>query len=237
MSCKKITPSLKVADYPALYFKNLQSLVFDYDIIKKISIIIFLFQFSPFSGFSQIQLTNSSFEGKPGPGNIPKGWHTCQAGSTPDLLPGAWYVNKTAKDGDTYLGLISRKDGTYEAVGQLLPAPIKAKVCYSFSIYLSRSLSYAGYDWPLSLRIWGGNKICSRDVLLAETPAIEHNDWRRYDLEFFSPTNLSYLTIEGYFAPGLYFHYNGNILLDQASPIIPCKRAFHSEKTQNQIIF
>lgn len=174
---------------------------------------------------SQLQITNSSFEGNRQAGNLPKGWHACEAGSSPDILPGPWFVTTPPHHGESYLGLITRSDGTWEAVGQELTAVIKEKVCYTFSVFLARSETYADYNWPTQLRIWGGSKTCSKEVLLGESPAIDHLEWRRYDFEFFSPVDVKFLIFEGHYAPGIYFFYNGNILLDNCSPIAPCRRA------------
>lgn len=37
--------------------------------------------------------------------------------------------------------------------------------------------------------------------------------------------DMRYITFEPYYAPGVLFHYCGNILLDSCSPIVRCDRA------------
>jgi hypothetical protein len=180
---------------------------------------------------AQILLENSSFEGDPVDATVPEGWQPCKPGTTPDILPGPWSVKTAPEEGQSYMGLITRGDGTWESVGQRLKEPIKARECYTFSLSLARSNTYAEYNWPLRLRIWGGKQACSKDVLLAETESIEHLDWQRYNFEFFSQEEVHFIILEAYYAPGVYFHYNGNILLDNCSPINPCTRASLDRET------
>jgi hypothetical protein len=175
---------------------------------------------------AQIILENASFEGQPVDATVPDGWRPCKAGTTPDILPGPWSVTTQPVDGESYMGLITRSDGSWESVGQKLNEPLKARVCYTFSLYLARSNTYADYNWPLRLRIWGATSSCSKDVLLAETESVDHLEWRKYEFEFFSQEEISYILFEAYYSPGVYFHYNGNILMDNCSPISPCRRAF-----------
>jgi len=178
------------------------------------------------TGMSQITLDNASFEGEPQDATVPIGWHPCAPGSTPDILPGAWGVYNEPSEGDTYMGLITRKEGSWESVGQRLSAPMKANECYNFSLDLAHSKTYANYNKPLKLKIWGGNTSCNKDILLAESTYIDHTDWKRYHFKLF-PTDLTvnYIIFEAQFMDGLYFEYNGNILIDNCSEFTKCKRA------------
>ena len=72
---------------------------------------------------SQIYLRNPSFESDaPQDATMPSSWLGCNMGTTPDILPGFWGVMQEASDGNNFLGLITRRDGTYEAIAQRLDA-------------------------------------------------------------------------------------------------------------------
>src|SRR5687768_475766 len=60
-------------------------------------------------GYAQLIL-NPSFEGPPQTDAAPSPWIPCNTFSTPDTQPGSWNVTKTASDGNTYLGLVTRGD-------------------------------------------------------------------------------------------------------------------------------
>lgn len=186
---------------------------------------------------AQVKLDNASFEGEAQDATIPIGWHPCEKGSTPDILPGSWGVYTESYEGDTYMGLITRKDGTWESVGQRLSAPMDANQCYMFSLYLAHSKTYANYNKPVKLRIWGGQSACAKDILLKETDFINHAEWKKYEFRFFSETPINYLIMEAYYMDGIYFHYNGNILIDNCSIIDPCKRASISPVETTNITF
>ncbi len=178
---------------------------------------------------AQIYLDNASFEGNPEDATMPTGWHHCRDGTTPDLLPGPWGVIKEAHDGETYLGLISRENGTWESIEQRLSNPMKKGECYQFSLMLAYTKKYAGYNLPLKLRIWGSSTKCGRDQLLAETRFIRHEDWKKYDFDFYPKSDINYVIFEAHFADGVYISYKGNILLDDLSKIKKCDRAMLEE--------
>lgn len=174
---------------------------------------------------AQIAIDNASFEGTPQDATLPQGWHACELGTTPDIMPGVWGVITEASDGDTYLGLITRTDGSFESIGQRLEAPLEKGMCYSFSMDLARSKTYAGYNFPVKLRIYAGAKKGKKKQLLYASPTISNEDWKTFDIKFTSKANYNYIIIEAHFADGLLFHYNGNILIDAITPLIPCVRA------------
>jgi len=176
-------------------------------------------------GYAQIELDNASFEGTPQDATLPQGWYGCEMGTTPDIMPGVWGVIMEPSDGDSYIGLITRVDGSYESIGQRLPDALERDLCYSFSLDLARSTSYAGYNFPIKLRIYAGNKKCQKKQLLWSSPTISHEDWETYKIEFTPKKNFNYIIIEAYFGDGLLFKYNGNVLLDAMTPMMPCIRA------------
>lgn len=186
---------------------------------------------------SVIYLNNPSFEGEARAGAQPDGWIDCgQAGETPpDIQPfGGFNVTKVAKEGRTYLGLVTRYNDTWESVSQRLSEPLKAGQCYNFTIHLARSASYrsstkrsrgriVNFDDAVKVRIWGSNSSCGKTELLDETDLIEHTSWRAYEFKLKPSADYSYFRIEAYFKTPTLFAYNGNVLLDDASPIIPCE--------------
>ena len=172
-----------------------------------------------------IRLDNPSFEGTPQDGTTPAGWLSCGENSTPDILPGFWGVYTAASDGNTYVGLTAREDGTWEAMAQKLRKPMQANECYSFSMDLARSSQYVGFNIPIKLRIWGGTDLCQKQQLLAESPLIKHTKWNTYNFELSPKVNYNYIIFEAQYASGIYFTYKGNILLDNCSVLKRCPRA------------
>ncbi|MFQ5446663.1 MAG: OmpA family protein [Saprospiraceae bacterium] len=186
-----------------------------------------------------IMLTNPSFESNPAQGgndgrfNLP-GWTNCGAPSEtpPDVHPvagGSFQVVQPPRDGNTYLGMVVRDNHTWESVSQRLESPIEAGKCYDFSIDISRSEKYLSpsiadssvivhYAVPARLRIWGGNGLCGKVELLAETSVIHHTRWLTYPFKFKPEKTHNYILFEAYYNTP---NSNGNILLDNASPIFP----------------
>jgi len=185
--------------------------------------VAFLLQIS--LGSAQIVLDNASFEGEPQDATIPTGWQPCAMGTTPDILPGAWGVRLEAYEGNSYLGLITRDDGTWESIGQRTNKSISAGECYSFSMMLAHSKEYAGFNKAIKLRIWGGQTACQKDQLLGETSFINHTEWKMYEFKFLPEVDLNYIIFEAQHMDGIYFNYKGNILIDDCSVIDQCERA------------
>lgn len=167
---------------------------------------------------------NPSFEGEPQDATIPIGWLACESFTTPDILPGYWGVYQEATDGDTYVGLITRDNGTWESITQRLSRTIEKDECYTFNFDLARGATYSGYNQPLKLRIWGSTNKCEKSQLLFESPLVEHTFWKKYVLEFTAEQAIRYIIIEAYHSDGK-FSYTGNILIDNLSPIQLCPRA------------
>jgi hypothetical protein len=180
--------------------------------------------FTVSAGTSQvIRLENASFEGEPRDASVPMAWHGCEEGTTPDILPGPWGVYLEANDGDTYVGLITRDNGTWESIGQRLSSVLQQNTCYTFSMDLAHSNSYSGYNGAIRLRIWGGASKCEKTQLLVETEAINEPEWKNFIFQFKSQESIQYLILEAYF-PDSESEFRGNLLIDDISPIRPCSR-------------
>lgn len=181
---------------------------------------------------AQIELENPSFEDKPQCCGVPEGWIDCgEPGETPpDVQPGYFSAEQRAIDGDTYLGMVVRDNGTQETIAQLLKNPLESGKTYEFSITLAKSPQYVSfsrttgkevnYGTPVIFQIYGGNKPCSKSELLAETGVIDHKVWKEYTFRFSPKKNdYKYLILKANCKPSTLFPYNGNLLLDDCSPI------------------
>jgi hypothetical protein len=190
----------------------------------------------PANAQQAIFLTNASFEGNPGHGMLPGGWRNCALHNytPPDVLPvkdDPAGVTTQPFEGGSYLGLIVRENVTSELVGQKLSSPLVEGQCYALSLYLCHSDTFttrgvlsgwsSDFSHPAVLRIWGGRSLCGKKMMLAESPPIENTAWRKYTFQFRALDSLTYLTLEAFFIPGAETAYNGHILVDNASPVIP----------------
>lgn len=175
------------------------------------------------SSEAQISLTNPGFEDTPADATVPKTWLPCEENTTPDILPGFWGEYGEAFQGETFVGLITREDGSFESIGQKLSQALKKGECYQMSVYLAKGSTYAGFNKPLKIRIWLGNESCAKDQIVFLSKEVNHTDWKKYLIEFTPKENYQYYRIEAFHQEGN-FSYKGNILIDNISAIYPCKR-------------
>lgn len=200
--------------------------------------------------FDTISLRNPSFEDTPRRGgwynsafesqkNNIKGWFDCgilnfKDETAPDIHPSNFWSNtKQPSHGDTYLGLVTRDNDTYESVSQELRSPMKAGQCYSFSVDLSKSERYLSrsrlkeeddreynYTTPIVFRVWGGYGHCGTVELLAESAPVKNSPWKTYQFKLSPKSNYKYITFEAYYKVPVILPYNGHILVDNCSDII-----------------
>lgn len=187
----------------------------------------------------QINLRNPSFEipravpyGMHPCCKAPRGWFACGGEdlNTPDVQPGHFQVSLPAAEGSYYLGMVTRDNDTWEAVSQRLEKPIEGGKIYTFNLKISysdilRSQSRvtqrpALYNTPVKVRIWGGSGYCHKAEMLDETKLIEHTNWKQYNFRFKPKKNHGFFTIEVYYKTPTPIPYNGNVLIDDASPIV-----------------
>lgn len=176
-------------------------------------------------GYAQSSILNPSFEETSRMGKVPNHWEGCKRGGTPDILPGVWEVTTPAIDGDTYLGLITRSDGTWESVGQKLSTPVTPEECHTFTLQLARSATYVEYNLPIKLKVYLGNDLCDKAQLIGDTENITSEEWKKYEFGFIPKAKYTHLILEAYYGNGIYIYYNGNILIDNLSDIKMCPRA------------
>lgn len=171
--------------------------------------------------FCQITVVNPSFEDKPSDATIPKGWLACQPSTTPDILPGFWGEYGEAQHGNTYLGIITRENGTYESIGQRMSASLKEGGCYRFSIDLAHGKVYSGYNLAIKLRIYIGKNKCDKDQLVYESETITNEEWKKHFIEFNADSDYDYIILEAFYQEGQ-FRHKGNVLIDNLSNIKFC---------------
>lgn len=172
---------------------------------------------------SQIVLNNASFEDEPADATVPMGWFPVATGTTPDILPGFWGVYHEASDGETYVGLITRFDGSFESIGQRFSSRLDKENCYRFSIDLAQSKTYAGYNDPLKIRIWVSNKKGKRTQMIFESEYITHPNWKTYEVDFQPEFNAKFILIEAFHTDNE-VNRSGNILLDNITSLVPCNK-------------
>lgn len=184
-----------------------------------------------------ITLHNPSFEDLPRAGKAPRSWFDCgrinfPSETPPDTHPSGQFLVKTLpQDGVSYLGLVVRENESWEAVSQRLSTPLTPDMCYDFSLYLARSQYYrskirgkeedVNFTAPLKLRIWGGTGYCNKAELLDESKLVINHNWKNYRFEFKPKQRHTYIIIEAFFQTPAIVPPNGNILIDNASAIIP----------------
>ena len=177
----------------------------------------------------------------------PRGWQDCGAfGETPpDVQPNPgiafgekpfFDVTLPAQDGPTYMGMVVRDNDTQEAVSQRLMTPIEGGKCYEMSLFLARSETYLSqgrskdgsgttemvdFTKAIKIRIYGGNSYCQKAELLGETPLVKNTAWKEYNLRFEPTTNHRFILIQAFYKTPTLFPYNGNVLVDNLSDIVP----------------
>ena len=200
-----------------------------------------------------IYLRNPSFEDMPRNSRPPTGWTDCGfPGETPpDVQPDPtleFRVVKPAQHQQTYIGMVTRDNDTWERVGQQLAEPLVAGQCYEFRVQLARSEFYVSrsrltqqqnnYVTPIKLRVRGGMAMCDMDAVLGESALVGNYDWQEYRMKLKPQQDYTYIALEAYYKTPILFPYNGNILVDNASPLvpIPCERNVSEDPVTDEVI-
>ena len=190
----------------------------------KVFYISIIFILIAYTAHGQVIIDNTSFEGTPADATMPAGWFAGTKGTTPDILPGYWGVYTEPEDGDSYVGMITREDGSYESISQRLTGKVIEGSCYSMSLYMAFSDNYTGYNNPIHLRIWMSDIKNERQQLIYTSPLIKSEDWKKFNFDFTPETDKYYIILEAYISDEPKAH-KGNILIDKISPIYFCNRA------------
>jgi gliding motility-associated-like protein len=167
--------------------------------------------FSGYSALCQSIFSNPSFEGTPAIGQSPPFWSTdltgCGGYSTPDIQPGFWGNYLVPHQGNSYLGMVARNNGTSEGIFQRLPSSLFQGDCYSFTIHLAKAIDYEAHGNPAVLEIWSGDDRCQVRELLWSSPSIQHTAWLPYKVNFTPSVTREYIIF-------LVKGYASNILID-----------------------
>ena len=203
-------------------------------------------------GQETIELVNPSLEDISRAGQVygfaPKGWKDCspENQTSVDIQPGHFSVFTTPKDGKSYVGMVARNSQTWEGISQKLQTPLLKGQKYEITFHLAKSNDYLSptpgsrkmqrFSNPLQLRVYGANDYCGNTTLLARSPIIEHDDWQAYTLAFEAPEEFTFIKLEGFYQTPTLMPYNGNLLIDDISNIIPISKYTKKHITLNSEI-
>jgi hypothetical protein len=134
--------------------------------------------------------------------------------------------------GNTFLGLVIRYNESYESLSQLLTRPLMANTCYEFSLDLALTDSYKSHTprsrefletfvHPAVVRMWGGDEYCDRKELLLTSEPITNHQWQTYTFRMKPENQHRYFILEAYYDPSIQEPYNGHVLVDNISEIVP----------------
>ena len=193
--------------------------------MNRLYLLFVLFFLASCSLWAQFNLDNSSFEDTPRDATVPTGWYQVKMGSTPDILPGFWDVDTPPSEGNTYIGLITREDGSWESIGQRLPQAVKKGECYSFKMDIAKADTYEGYNLPIRIRVWGGKTRYTKDQLIGEVGPVKSTEWASHDFQFYANQKINYIILEAYYMKGMMIPYKGNVLIDNITTFERCIRA------------
>lgn len=189
-----------------------------------------------FEGWAQpsvISLINPSFEDKAPAIKAPQGWFDAgfDGESPPDIQPGFFGCDQPPVHGESYVGLVTRDNGTWERIAQKLSSPLLKDSLYTFSICLSVAAEYkspsringrmTNYKGPVVLRIWAVNPGERAAELLAESPEITNTQWVRYIFHLLPVrSDADIFLLEAYYASERQAS-NGHLLVDYCSDLVP----------------
>lgn len=183
-------------------------------------------------------LSNTSFETKTIGQSTNKNktimlaWNDCgiylQSKESPfDIHPkstGAWANNQfSPSDGESYIGLVARENGTRESISQPLLKKLDIDKTYSFNIDItSLDKNFANhrsqnpeflFDQNLEIQIWLSTDPCKQDQLIYSKKIDYRNEWKTHHVSFKPNKTHTHLMITcnpiGHFEKVL-----GNIMID-----------------------
>jgi len=158
-------------------------------------------------------VTNPSFEGTAGAGQVPPGWSLCSG--TPDIQVisgtgnGIYAINTPPTHGNTYMGMVTRQNGWTESMSQLLPSPLQAGTAYSGSIDIYTSNLHSNWVDRGRLEFWGGFSSCQYSQLLWSSGQINNfHFFQTYPVSFTPSASYTHFTILNVNITGSDLSYN-----------------------------
>ena len=160
------------------------------------------------TAISKIEIKNPSFElplfdSKLLP--LTSTWQDCGTVEFPKETPvtihqeGSFLFNveQEPHDGNTYIGMVTRANESWESISQELVEPLKKDAKYFFRVYVSTSnqlkspmaigqsnIEAVYYNEPTVIRIYGGNSSCSDKTKLFESNPVLNIDWEPLHVKF-----------------------------------------------------
>ncbi len=201
--------------------------------IKHILLILSL-TFTTSKGISQkrIQFNNPSFEELTKPirfGGAAKNWYDMGKEKFPDqspydIQPGYFGVKMEPKDGEKYIGMVTRPNGSYEGIGQELTETLQKGMHYYFTLHVAQSQNLSSplvfgkdsihrFNNPVRLVI-SIKKIGSEETYcIYKSAPITSDKWQKLRVEFTPKFDADYIIFEVLFKDENNF-LAGNLLLD-----------------------
>jgi hypothetical protein len=217
-----------------------------FSIARVLALLLCLLPLVIFSQKTNDFLDNPSFESEPKRGSYYNkvmdskfiySWFDCgfiefPFESKPDIHSaesGFWSVKHAPSEGNTFLGMTVRDNGSWESITQEFKEPLKEGYCYKFTIDLSKAANYVSsprlseennnnynYEGSAILNIWAGEYLCDKSRLIYKSPTIDHEEWKSYEVYFQSKLNTNCLILQAYFTDETN-PYNGHVLVDNIS--------------------
>jgi len=183
---------------------------------------------------------NSSFEVQNNEVNFPefdsKFWYDCGAEEFPQETPpeirnaesGMWGFSSKATEGNNYILMVTRRNGSKESISQRLNTRLKKNSCYEFYLDLKTAESFwsgsrdhmgdvddlqLSYTDEACLHISLSNYLCNENQVIFESEPVENINWKSNKVLFKAEENFKFIKFSadqcGYNDIG-----NGNLLLD-----------------------
>ncbi|MFK8057601.1 MAG: hypothetical protein AB8F78_15860 [Saprospiraceae bacterium] len=191
-----------------------------------LSIFLFAFVSSSLAQGSEYFM-NPSFEDTSSVGKAPRGWFDCNfSDESPvdvhDSKSEFFGVMETAADGQSFVGMVTRDNNTYEGISTRLLKPLQADSTYRLTVKLKQSPVYTSilhrssdpinYLSPVRFKIWGGSSYCNQAILLEEYDAEQVEIWT--ELTFYINPEIKIPFIGLYATHPASRYDNGHILID-----------------------
>ena len=114
-----------------------------------------------------------------------------------------WEVRADPSDGNTFIGMVTREDGSTESISQKLLNPLQMDSCYMFTIdvmvtekyksHVSTRAFLQNFTNPVSLKIFLANTSCEKETLIYTSRPITSKDWETLEITFTADDDFEYI--------------------------------------------